>query len=221
MKILDMDFYNEKELISRLKTVQLKGKHSLPNYPDTPITVYPYAEAHIQLTKIRTEFLSLPQTYILQEQVEKIRELKWALAKYGLNLHELNGFLVITIEDDTRSEGKYTVTLMPAVVELSIEADGQPHFLINDGMHRIHDAHISSVIPQVILVSGASMPYYAYPMKGGFESVQMRNDLPPGFIKKWHRFKSPDYKNWFRDFNTAFENVGDQRGRIIKPGDKG
>jgi len=218
MNILDVQWHDKDELIYRLRTVQLKGKHPVPDNSDLEQTIYPYLDANIQLVKIRTEFLSLPQTYILQENIQRIRELKYLLGKMGYNIHELNGYIVFTVEDKTQPDGVKAYTLMPTVVELSIEADSSPHFLINDGMHRITDAHISHTIPQMILISGVKYPYYAYPIRGGFNDVQLREDIPEGFIKKWHRYyPKEEYTKLYRRFESAFENVGDQRGHFIKP----
>jgi len=100
-------------------------------------------------------------------------------------------------------------------VEMQTEASGETHDLINDGMHRCFLAWMEYVNPIVVEIGGVrtDCPYYAYPVRGGFESVQIVDAIPEGFIKKWHRIR--DYKTLYRDFNSAFQNVGGPRGRTV------
>ena len=46
--------------------------------------------------------------------------------------------------------------------------------------------------------------------------LQIMQDLPEGYIKKWHRIKN--YKSLYRDFNTGFQNVGGPRGHFSNAG---
>jgi len=59
-------------------------------------------------------------------------------------------------------------------------------------------------------------PYYAFPLVNGWNDVEIVQDLPPGYVKKWHRIKN--YKTLYRDFNTGFRNVGGPRGHFTNAG---
>jgi hypothetical protein len=58
-------------------------------------------------------------------------------------------------------------------------------------------------------------PYYAYPIPGAAPWDQVAviegDKVPAGIIKKWHR--TSDNKRLYRDFNSAFQNVGGPRGQ--------
>ena len=165
-----------------------------------------YEHAFITVEKIATRNLAPPQNYILREELKKVRELKWALEDHGVDIFELDGFVRLTLEDFDEP-----VDLLPPVVEESIERDGSVHLLINDGMHRVYMALREWVIPQVVLIRGIprDLPYYAFPVPGGWSRLEERDDLPPGYLKKWHRIRN--YHALYRNFNSAFLNVGGPR----------
>lgn len=203
MEILKVEKHSAEELLARLRRVGMFTD------PDRHV----YRDCTISLEKIRPEFLSPPQTYVLTGELLKVRQLRWALREHGIDLFALDGYVSIHLAGCDEP-----VDVLPPVVEESIEADGRPHLLICDGMHRVTLARQENLIPQVIYVRGlpADLPYYAYPVPGGWAAVEMREDLPPGYIKKWHRIKN--YKTLYRDFNTAFLNVGGPRGNFVKQG---
>ena len=196
MKIVGVERYSENELIERLRQV------SMLKAPEIKV----YSGAFISLEKLSPASLSPPQNYILREELKKVRELKWALEEHGVDLFSLNGFVRMVLEGYDEP-----IDVLPPIVEESIEKDGTIHFIINDGMHRVYMALREWVIPQVALVRGIprDLPYYAYPIPGGWQEVKERDDLPPGFLKKWHRF--PNYHAFYRNFNSAFRNVGGPR----------
>lgn len=171
-----------------------------------------YRHAFVSLEHIGVQQLSPPQNYILRDELKKVRELKWALESHGIDIFHLDGFVRLTLEGFDEP-----VDLLPPVVEESIERDGSVHFLINDGMHRVYMALREWVIPQVVLVRGVpkQFPYYAFPVPGGWGSVEERDDLPHGYLKKWHRIAN--YHALYRNFNSAFSNVGGPREFHEKP----
>lgn len=201
MKIVKVEKHSADELLQRLHRI------SMLTHPDVMI----YDKAFISLEKIRTEFLSPPQSYVLTSELQKVRNLRWALKEFGIELFCLDGYVSIYLEGNDEP-----VDVLPPVIEESVEADGSVHFLICDGMHRVSLARMECFIPQVVYVRGIpkDKPYYAYPVPGGWDAVVTRDDLPEGFIKKWHRIK--EYKTLYRDFNSAFCNVGGPRGRFTK-----
>jgi hypothetical protein len=196
MKILAVESYSEDQLIERLRQV------TMLKAPEVKI----YSNAFISLERVLPANLSPPQNYILREELKKVRELKWSLEEHGVDLFSLNGFVRLIMEGCDEA-----IDLLPPIVEESIERDGSIHFIVNDGMHRVYMALRDWVIPQVVLIRGIpkDLPYYAYPVPGGWQKVEERDDLPEGFLKKWHRF--PNYHAFYRNFNSAFCNVGGPR----------
>ena len=174
---------------------------------------YVYRDTFISLENIHTRHLSPPQYYILRSELDKVRDLKWALQEHGFDLFRLDGFLRLTLEGYEEP-----IDLLPPIVEESIEADGSLHLIVNDGMHRIYLAYLEWQIPQIVFVRGVpkKLPYYAFPIPSGWEKLEVREDIPVGYIKKWHRIKQN--KTLYRDFNSAFTNVGGPRGNFEKSG---
>jgi hypothetical protein len=201
MKIIRVEKHTTDELLKQIRQV------TLLNQPDELI----YQDAYASLEMISVDVLFPAQHYILKSELEKVRRLKLELSKHGINLYKLNGYVTFWLEDAADP-----IDLLPAVVEESVEANGKPVNIINDGMHRLFMARLEWVIPQIIFIRGISKdkPYYAYPVPGGWNTVKIVDELPPDLMKKWHRIEN--YKTLYRDFNSAFTNVGGPRGRFAK-----
>jgi hypothetical protein len=196
MNILSVERFTEDVLVEKLRQV------TMLKAPDVKI----YDKALISLETISVNSLSPPQNYILRGELKKVRELKWSLEKFGVDIFRLNGFVRLRT-----AEFHEPIDLLPPVVEESIEQDGSFHLIVNDGMHRVYMALREWVIPQAALIRGIpkGLPYYAFPVPGGWSGVEERDDLPPGFLKKWHRIEN--YHALYRNFNSAFLNVGGPR----------
>jgi hypothetical protein len=196
MKILDVKRFPKDELIDRLRRV------TMLKAPETKI----YDTAFISLENIAPRHLAPPQNYILKSELTKVRTLKWALEAHGIDLFHLNGFVQLTLEGHEEP-----VDLLPPIVEESIERDGSFHLIINDGMHRVYMALREWIIPEVVLVRGIpdALPYYAFPLPGGWDKVEELDELSAGYLKKWHRIAN--YHALYRNFNSAFSNVGGPR----------
>lgn len=196
MRIREVKRFSIDELVRRLRDV------TMLKAPDVKI----YHNAFISVEKISPLSMSPPQNYILRQELKKVRAIKWALEEHGIDLFELNGFIRLTLEGFDEP-----VDLLPPIVEESIERDGSVHLIVNDGMHRVYMALREWVIPQVVFVRGIpkDLPYYAYPVPGGWDKLEEREDLPPGYLKKWHRISN--YHALYRNFNSAFINVGGPR----------
>lgn len=201
MKIVDVKMHGVKELVEKMRRVSML----------TDPEIFIYRDSYISLEKIRAELLSPPQSYILSSELQKVRNLRWQLREFGVELFRLDGYATVYLEGCDEP-----VDVLPPVVEESVEMDGTVHNIICDGMHRISLARMEWFIPQVVFIRGipGDKPYYAYPVPGGWSQVVVREDLPDGFIKKWHRIK--EYKTLYRNFNSAFVNVGGPRGRFAK-----
>jgi len=205
MIIKQLQHFSQTELIDKLRRVRLLKQ------PDILI----YEKTFISLEIVKPKVLSPPQNYILKSELKKVRELKWALSEHGCNIYRLDGFVRLWIDNAPEP-----IDLLPPVVEESVEQDGSIQFIVNDGMHRVYMALREWTLTQVILVRGIPRryPYYAYPIPGGWSSVEEREDLPEGYLKKWHRIQ--DYHSLYRDFNSEFLNVGAPRAFFKKQGGK-
>lgn len=196
-RLVKVQYRSEGELLERLRRVTLLKR------PDVVV----YRDAAISLEEIPIQDLYPAQRYVLVQELQKVRHLKWELEQFGFDLFHLNGYLKIWVEGVEEP-----FDLLPPVVEESTERNGQVVNLINDGMHRLYLAYLEWVVPQVIVVRGVpeDLPYYAFPIPEKWKGVQMVHELPPGYIKKWHRIR--DYHSLYRNFNSAFDNVGAPRG---------
>lgn len=196
MKIQSVERFPEDVLVEKLRDV------TMLKAPEVKV----YDKAFISVETVAVSSLSPPQNYILRSELKKVRDLKWALEDHGIDIYRLDGFVRLMLEGQEE-----TIDLLPPIVEESIERDGSVHLIVNDGMHRVYMAMREWVIPQVVLVRGIPkhLPYYAFPVPGGWTNIEERDDLPPGYLKKWHRI--PDYHALYRNFNSAFNNVGGPR----------
>ena len=201
MNIVKVEKHTAGELIDRLRMVTMLTDPEKCIYRDT----------FISLENIHTDELSPPQSYVLTGELQKVRDLRWELQRHGVDLFNLDGYVSVYLDDYPEP-----IDVMPPVIEESVERDGTVHSIVCDGMHRVYLARLEWVIPQVIFIRGIprDMPYYAFPVHGGWDAVVLREDLPEGFVKKWHRISN--YKSLYRDFNSAFSNVGGPRGRFVK-----
>jgi hypothetical protein len=196
MRIVAVERFPAADLIEGLRRV------TMLKAPEVKV----YTDAFISLEKVAPTRLSPPQNYVLRGELTKVRELKWALEEHGIDIFDLDGFVRLTLEGSDEP-----VDLLPPIVEESIERDGTIHFIVNDGMHRVYMALREWVIPTVVLIRGIpkELPYYAYPVPGGWSRVEERDDLPEGYLKKWHRIAN--YHALYRNYNSAFLNVGGPR----------
>jgi hypothetical protein len=189
------------DLMTRLRRVTMLKRQE----------VFIYQHAEISLREMDTEVLFPAQSYVLIQEMQKVRRLKWELARLGYDLFRLEGYIKIWLEGEDSP-----IDLLPPVVEESVERNGRVVNIINDGMHRLYLAYLEWTIPQVVFVRDlpAGLPYYAFPNPTQWSGIKWVESLPEGFVKKWHRIA--DYKTLYRDFNSAFDNVGGPRGRFAK-----
>ena len=81
-------------------------------------------------------------------------------------------------------------------------------------MHRIHTARKLGLPINVILAQKVpvTFPYYAYPLKNGWNDVAELDYIPNDFVKKTYRDKD-NYKALFRNFNAVLPGIQKQRIR--------
>jgi len=202
MDIVKVEHFGVDELMKRLRKVtMLEDKKTRP-----------YRDAFISLENISTDDLYPAQRYVLIDELEKVRMLKWRLEEHGYDLFNLNGFVRIKIRGVADP-----IDVLPPVVEEYIEHNGRIVHIINDGMHRVYAAYLEWVVPQVIYVRGLpkELPYYSYPIPErdwrAIEMIKDKHSIPEHFVKKWHR--TEHNKQLYRNFNSAFTNVGGPRGK--------
>ncbi len=200
--------HSQAELIQKLQQVTMLAD------PD----VYPYAHAQISLkcvafhdTKASMVTAIPAQRYVLASGLNKVQRLKWELDKFGVDLFNLDGYVTIKTNESTDP-----IDVLPPVVEACKEASGVTSYIINDGMHRMYTARLEWQHPQVIFIENVPehLPYYAYPIpEGNWNEVKIiaEDVIPKNFIKKWHRIENN--KALYRNFNSAFNNVGGPRGQ--------
>jgi hypothetical protein len=201
-KILKAEPHSQAELISGLrKVVNLKDREA-----------YPYANATLEVTSLPFSEFRLAQRYLLQNGLAKIQRLEWELEKLGYDLFDLDGYLTIWTDQSPEP-----IDILPPVVETMVEADGSSVNVVNDGAHRLVVARLEWKKPKIVLASNVppQYPYYAYPIPGDRpwdDLVLVEGDvIPANLIKKWRR--QEDDKRLYRDFNSAFRNVGGPRGQ--------
>ncbi|MDR1885097.1 MAG: hypothetical protein LBQ56_02395 [Synergistaceae bacterium] len=197
-RILRAEHFDEGELIRRLRRVSMLEDDS----------ALPYREARIELRETPHGELHPAQRYILSGNMRRVEDLRWSLRDMGFDLFKLNGFLRLWF--DGRED---PVDLLPPIVEESRHDGGRPINIVCDGMHRVYLAYVQWVTPQVVYIRGIpnEYPYYAYPHHdSNWSAIEMWDSIPAGAVKKWHRIR--DDKKLYRNFNSAFENVGAPRG---------
>ena len=206
MDIIALEHHPPEALLDCLRRVPLMDR--------TDVLVY--SQALISLERIHTNCLHPPQNYIWLQELRKTQELRWSLAAWGVDLFRLDGYVTYTVRLAGGEEVVYD--LYPPIVEESFEADGSLALIINDGMHRLYQARMEWVVPQVTYVRGIpkEYPYYAFPRPGGWEGVDLLADNPDPqrYLKKCHRTRHN--KQLYRDFQAVFQNVGRSRSRLLK-----
>lgn len=199
MKIERVTVFSEETLLERLRKVTLKDQPGIK----------PYADAHMETISMNPLNIAPAQRYVLEQNLHKIQQLRWALYEHDVDLFNISGFVRMHVQGSPNP-----IDLLPPVVEQSIESNGQLVQLLNDGMHRVFSALRCCSRIKVIAIKGIpkEYPYYAYPLweADPWEHIKVVGNLSHGFEKKVYRIKQ--HKRLYRDFNTAFEDVGSSRG---------
>jgi len=205
MRILKYKKYAKDELINRLRKVTLL--HS----SNTASPIYVYKNAQIEVAHIPVSSILPSQFYYLEEPLLKVGKIQEALAEHKLDLFSLDGFVnYVTNESDI----KYN--LLPIVVEYQMEKDGSINPIILDGIHRVILARKKNLKKiQVIKIAKVSkdFPHPAYVNPKGWEDVKLAKTAPSKKDKRHWRFPIEEVNKYYRNLNSAFENVGKPRGR--------
>lgn len=206
MRIEKIEIHSVEKLFENIRKVSLKQESESQSTKD-----FPYANAEIELRIFEADELSPAQHYVLGPQITKILELYGELLLNDYTrLYKLNGYRTLYIE------GCNPIDLLPPLVELSSEDDGSVHNLICDGMHRIYLARMMKTPVQCIFIRNIpkEFPYYALPNSDGWDNIKTLKFLPDNYVKKIYRVPDIDPHSLYRDFNSAFNNVGAPRPTV-------
>src|SRR3990172_6631699 len=189
MPITKVLYHDHDKLLRRLRQVTLQGTGE-KIYADCSAQVRP-----LPLWNIRPA-----QNYVLRQDLERVRDLRRAVFDFcSADILHLAGFLEVHF-----AEYLEPVDILPPVVEVHTESDGTRVNLVVDGMHRLYLAWLEWVRPTVVLIQHVPHLYYAYPLRGDdpWSRVELREDLPENYIKRWHRVTPPKHKDLFRQFDA-------------------
>jgi hypothetical protein len=181
--------FSREELLARVAQVRLRGFDG----------ARPYEGASLELMTVDPDSLAPAQRYVLRPTVNEILSLREELLGEGLDMFALDG-------------GAYVrgVPVIPPIVEESVEPDGRTVWIINDGIHRVYAARSLGLPITVVRATGASHPYYALALPGGWSEVEEIDELPEVYEKKTYRDPA-NYKALFREFNEVFPGVQQER----------
>ncbi|MBI2027996.1 MAG: hypothetical protein HYT07_00160 [Candidatus Levybacteria bacterium] len=203
MEITKYKKYSKDELISRLRKVTLLSNSKTKNH------IYVYKDAKIEIGLLSVPSIMPSQFYYLEDPLVKVGNIQKALKKANFDLFKLDGFIEYrTNESDT------TYDLMPIVIEYQSEKDGSINPIIVDGIHRVILARNQNLKKiQVVKISNVhkDYPYPGYVNPKGWRQVKPMLVAPEPKYKRPWRFPIDVAYNYYRDFNSAFENVGKPR----------
>lgn len=211
MKIDNVSYFYQDELIRRLRNVTMLEDDK----------AYPYKDAVITSEYLNPRELTPPQNYLLSSALTNIFDLEDAFSGYAernlchyFDIFDLSGgFLEYEASKYTHPDSPLIpTTLLPPIIEESIEEDGSVKLIICDGMHRVYASmikHLDRINCIYIRGVNRKYPYYAYPVVNGWDGVKIIDKLEPGLIKKFHRIKNN--KKLYRNFDSVFTNCSAPR----------
>lgn len=203
MKILSLQKHSKEELLKRLRQVTLLHSSKTKN------PIYIYKSAEIELVNLLTSILLPEQLYEIEGQLEKLKDLKKALREKNIDMFNLSGYVSYLT-----NEGRNVHTLLPVIIEYQKEKDGSINPIILDGCHRISVARSQKLkIVQVIKVAKVDEkhPVFGHANPHGWRDVRLVQAAPDKKDKRLWRFPLSEVYKYYRDFNSAFENVGQPR----------
>ena len=203
MKIKNYKKFSEKGLIERLRKVTLLHSSKTKN------PIYVYKNAEIELVRLPVSSLLPHQFYQIEEVLLKLRNLQKALREKNIDIFNLKGYVSYTTDE---SENPYT--LLPVIVEYQHEKDDSIKPITLDGLHRISIARSQNLHEiQVIKIAkvNSKYPVFGFVNPNGWKDVKTVEKSPDKKDKRLWRFPLGEVYKYYRDFNSAFENVGKPR----------
>ena len=179
MIIRNYTLHPENELISIIRQTHLAGNKN----------VKPFQESTISIQKVSYLDLVPTQTFVLNEQLETIFDIRQQMHANGIDIFKMRGFLSYCTDDNS----VYSFT--PPIVEV---IDNQP--LIIDGMHRIIFAADNNISLNALIIEDVPRSVWPYqlPIADGWGGVRrFDKELPDGFVRKQRRYTSPEMNKFF------------------------
>lgn len=173
--------------------------------------VFVYKTATIEIVHMPLSKVFPAQFYQLKDTVSRIGILQKALEENNIDLFQLDGY--ITYRTD---ENNTFYTLLPMVIENQVEKDGKVVPIIVDGLHRMLLAKKQKrQSVQVIKISKVNKdyPYPAYKNPNGWKDVKSMVLPPDSKDKRLWRLPVEKAYNYYRNFNSVFENVDKPKKR--------
>jgi len=201
MEIVSVELFSRDELLSKIRRTPLMGYGG----------ARPYAHCNVELCPARDPETLVPaQRYVLTAGVRRLLDLRNALLDHEVDIFALDGGARIRTSDDPTT----VLPVIPPIVEMSLNREDRRVPLINDGIHRVFAARTMGLPISIVLLSDVppEYPYYALPLIDGWSDVAELEELPDGFQKKEY-WNPQNYKALFRDFNSVFPGVQEQRKR--------
>ncbi len=112
------------------------------------------------------------------------------------------GAWLFRMQDEAEESAEYI--LMPPIVEVETDANGNEVWLVADGLHRTLSAMQADSAFAAIVVRGASLPYYADPEDIGWDAIPLVEARPVALEDRKNYREPASPKRLFRDYNTAF-----------------
>src|SRR3989344_4670303 len=203
MKILRYQKHSKDELINKLRKVTLLRSTKTDN------PIYVFKDARIEISNIPVSSIVPSQFYYLEKSLSKVGEIQKALKEQDIDLFNLDGFISYQTDE---SDIKYN--LLPIIIEYQKEKDGSINPIILDGIHRVILARNQKREKiKVVKISNVSekYPYPAYVNSKGWEEVLPVQYPPEQKDKRNWRFPIGEVNKYYRDLNSVFANVGEQR----------
>ena len=196
-----MHLIDRKAFIQKLRLVPLRNSN-----------IRPYRNAFITLGRFDPAFFSPCQRYVLSGQLQALEYLRWDYLRphrLGKDIFSIDGY----IEANDFGDFGTAQDVLPIIIE-EVLVNGKIQQIICDGQHRSFLALQTHRLVMAAYIRGASPAYYAYPLRNGWDDVEIIDEIPQKYIKKFHR--TMDYKENFRDFTRVFNNGSVSRSRAIE-----
>ncbi|MBR5904117.1 MAG: hypothetical protein IKZ49_01125 [Alphaproteobacteria bacterium] len=185
MIIQHYELHSNQELLNIIKNTHLAGDANIK----------PFIQSDIKIQKARHDDLLPTQRFVLQDQINNINILYSYFLTQGINIANLDGFIVYTTDEDNN-----TYTLTPPIVEI---IENQP--LLIDGQHRASFFGKMNMPFNIIQINNVPKQYYPYqlPNKDGWREVlHFEDKLPENFVRKYLRYPDKATKKFmFREYD--------------------
>jgi hypothetical protein len=200
MKIIKYKKHAKKELIKRLRKVILLNSRKIGK------PVFVYKNTRIELKEVGIKDLVPLQLYQLKSSNQLVANLnKIFRKKYKEDIFHMNGYCVYESGDK-----KYT--FIPPIVECVENSNGKMQNVVIDGLHRMLLAiKLKKETATVVMINNIPQELILPVAPNRWEEMKIVEVAPKNEDKR--RWLVPPEKGYlyYRNFNSAFENVGKPR----------